>query len=86
MLRYFYRWLYHLRLRRDARNRLSGRVRPRQKFWRFGYHVLHRADFDNFDRNRLWRVVILRALGALMALALFWFAWQSAKVWNIFQG
>lgn len=86
MLRFFYRWLYHLRLRRDARNRLSGRARPRQKFWRFGYHVLHRADFDNLDRNRTRRRVVLRVLGVLGVLTLLWVGWQSARVWNIFQG
>lgn len=86
MLRYLYRWLYHARLRRDARNRLSGRVRPRQRFWRFGYHVLHRADFDNFDRNRARRLVVGRVVGTVFAIALLWFVWQSARVWNIFQG
>lgn len=86
MLRYFYRWLYHIRLRRDARNRLSGRVRPRQRFWRFGYHVLHHADFDNFDRNRARRRIAARLASVLLVVALLWFVWQSAGVWNIFQG
>lgn len=85
MLSAFYRWLYHFRLRRDARNRLSGRVKPTQRFWRFGDHVLHRANFDKYDHVRSRRSVVVRIVLVVLGLVALWFVWQSLMVWNIFQ-
>lgn len=86
MLRHLYRWLYHYRQRRATRSRLSGRGRPSQRFWRFGYHVLHRAEFDKYGRSRPRKRLVWRVFFVLLVLAVLWFVWQSAQVWHIFQG
>ncbi|WP_309386696.1 hypothetical protein [Cerasicoccus frondis] len=84
MINQFFRWLYHHRQRRAARDRLQGKRKLIPKFRRFTNSAFERATFGKYDPggiSRIKAVFIYLPIGGVM----IWFAVESFRALNMFQ-
>ncbi|WP_269540191.1 hypothetical protein [Cerasicoccus fimbriatus] len=84
MIKTFFRWLYHRRQRRAARDRLHGKRKLIPKFRRFSYSAFERATFGKYDSGRIsrWKAALVYLPLAGFAI---WFMVESARAVTMFQ-
>ena len=85
MLGGYFRWLYHRRQRRAAKQRLSGKARPTPRWSRFSYQVFHKATVGKYDLRDIPTRTFAWVLGLPACAILLWFLWNSYRAWGIFQ-
>lgn len=84
MVNHFFRWLYHRRQRRAAKDRLHGKRKLMPKFRRFNYNAFERATFGKYDPMGLsrWKSALIYL--PFLAAGL-WFAIESVRALGMFQ-
>ncbi|WOO43470.1 hypothetical protein [Rubellicoccus peritrichatus] len=85
MLKKFYRWLYHRRQARAAKQRLSGKPRITPKWHRFSYTVFQQAKFGKYDLPEIRARWALIFVGVPLSIIALWFVWQSIQALGMFQ-
>ena len=85
MLKYYYRWLYYFKQRRESRNRLSGKVKRQRLFRIFQNEPFERSEFGKYDLPQFKR----RRNQVIVAIPLcifgIWFFIESIQAIGIFQ-
>lgn len=84
MINHLFRWLYHRRQRRAAKDRLHGRRKLLPQFRRFGYHAFERASFGKYDPLGMskWKSALIYL--PFIAFGL-WIVVESVRALNMFQ-